>query len=367
MKSRTVVFAGGGTAGHIQPALAVALHWQKVHPSDRIIFLGTSSGLETSLVPTAGFDLQLSTRVRVPRSLSLSALKIPVQLFRSIAECRRILMGADVLIGFGGYVSAPAYIAATTRRIPMVIHEANAKPGWANRLGALFTHSLAVGIPVASGKFSEALITGIPLREDIAELLSKSKGVDKQGWAEIQAREKKHFGFDPENPLLLVVGGSQGSQAINVVIEKARREINSHSISILHSVGGSNAVAVADENYKSVQYIQEMARAYVAADLIIARSGAITCSEVRTIGKFAIFIPLAIGNGEQGVNALELVSRGNAVLIDQKSFTPQWLVDNIVAIMEKALHSAPSADLSDLDATAKITALMEHALRNPKA
>jgi UDP-N-acetylglucosamine--N-acetylmuramyl-(pentapeptide) pyrophosphoryl-undecaprenol N-acetylglucosamine transferase len=367
MKSRTVVFAGGGTAGHIQPALAVALHWQKVHPSDRIIFLGTSSGLETSLVPTAGFDLQLITRVRVPRSLSLSALKIPVQLFRSIAECRRILMGADVLIGFGGYVSASAYIAATTRRIPMVIHEANAKPGWANRLGALFTHSLAVGIPVASGKFSEALITGIPLREDIAELLSKSKGVDKQGWAEIQAREKKHFGFDPENPLLLVVGGSQGSQAINVVIEKARREINSHSISILHSVGGSNAVAVADENYKSVQYIQEMARAYVAADLIIARSGAITCSEVRTIGKFAIFIPLAIGNGEQGVNALELVSRGNAVLIDQKSFTPQWLVDNIVAIMEKALHSAPSADLSDLDATAKITALMEHALRNPKA
>jgi UDP-N-acetylglucosamine--N-acetylmuramyl-(pentapeptide) pyrophosphoryl-undecaprenol N-acetylglucosamine transferase len=110
-----------------------------------------------------------------------------------------------------------------------------------------------------------------------------------------------------------------------------------------------------------------MARAYVAADLIIARSGAITCSEVRTLGKFAIFIPLAIGNGEQGVNALELVSRGNAVLIDQKSFTPQWLVDNIEAIMQKAIHNAPSADLSDLDATSKISALMEHALRNPKA
>jgi UDP-N-acetylglucosamine--N-acetylmuramyl-(pentapeptide) pyrophosphoryl-undecaprenol N-acetylglucosamine transferase len=367
MESRTVVFAGGGTAGHIQPALAVALHWQKAHPSDRIIFLGTATGLETSLVPAAGFDLQLITRVRVPRSPSLGALKSPTQLLRSIADCRRILSGADLLIGFGGYVCAPAYIAAATRKIPIVIHEANAKPGWANRLGTLFTHSLAAGIPVAAGKFSEALITGIPLREDIAELLNENKGIDEQGWAEMQAHEKKKFGFDPKNPLLLVVGGSQGSQAINSVIEKTRMEINSHFISILHSVGGSNAVVVADENYKSVQYIREMARAYVAADLIIARSGAITCSEIRTIGKFAIFIPLAIGNGEQGVNALELVSQGNAVLIDQKSFTPQWLVDNIVAIMEKALNSAPSVDLSDLDATAKITALMEHALRNPKA
>ncbi len=367
MKTRTVIFAGGGTAGHIQPALAVASHWAKVHSSDHIIFLGTSSGLETSLVPAAGFDLQLITRVRVPRSLSLSALKIPAQLFRSIAESRRILKGADVVIGFGGYVCAPAYIAAATRRIPIVIHEANAKPGWANRLGALFTHWLAAGIPVATGKFSEALITGIPLREDIATLLSDCKGIDKQGWADLQANEKKALGFDPKKPLLLVVGGSQGSQAINSVIEHTRREITAQSVSVLHSVGGTNTAAVADESYKSVQYIHEMARAYVAADLIIARSGAITCSEVRTLGKFAIFVPLAIGNGEQSVNALDLVSRGNAVLVDQKSFTPQWLIDNIGAIMKKALNNSPGADLSDLDATAKIAALMEHALRKPQA
>lgn len=367
MKSRTVVFAGGGTAGHIQPALAVASHWTKVHPSDHIIFLGTSSGLETSLVPAAGFDLQLITRVRVPRSPSLSALNSLAQLFRAIAESRRILKSADLLIGFGGYVCAPAYIAAATRRILIVIHEANAKPGWANRLGALFTHSLAAGIPVATGKFSEALITGIPLREDIAALLNEKRGIDKQDWADAQANEKKTLGFDPKKPLILVVGGSQGSQAINLVIEHARKEINAQSFSILHSVGGSNTATVADENYKSVQYIHEMARAYVAADLIIARSGAITCSEVRTLGKFAIFIPLSIGNGEQSVNALELVSRGNAVLVDQKSFTPQWLIDNIGAIMKKALNNSPGADLNDLDATAKIVALMEHALRKLKA
>lgn len=367
MKSRTVIFAGGGTAGHIQPALAVASHWVKAHPSDHIIFLGTSSGLETSLVPAAGFDLQLITRVRIPRSLSLNAFKSPAQLFRSIAESRKILKGADVVIGFGGYVCAPAYIAAATRRIPIVIHEANAKPGWANRLGALFTHSLAAGIPVATGKFSEALITGIPLREDIAALLSEKKDFDNQGWADMQADEKKALGFDQNKPLLLVVGGSQGSQAINSVIEHARKEINAQSISIFHSVGGTNAATLADASYKSVQYIHEMAQAYVAADLIIARSGAITCSEVRTLGKFAIFVPLAIGNGEQSVNALDLVSRGNAVLVDQKSFTPQWLIDNIGAIMKKALNNSPGADFSDLDATAKIAALMEHALSKPQA
>jgi UDP-N-acetylglucosamine--N-acetylmuramyl-(pentapeptide) pyrophosphoryl-undecaprenol N-acetylglucosamine transferase len=187
-----------------------------------------------------------------------------------------------------------------------------------------------------------------------------------QAWLDRQADEKKALGFDPKKPLLLVVGGSQGSQAINSVIEHARKEINAQSISILHSVGGTNSAAVADEGYKSVQYIHEMARAYVAADLIIARSGAITCSEVRTLGKFAIFVPLAIGNGEQSVNALDLVSRGNAVLVDQKSFTPQWLVDNIGAVMKKALDNSPGADLSDLDATSKIAALMEHALRKPK-
>jgi UDP-N-acetylglucosamine--N-acetylmuramyl-(pentapeptide) pyrophosphoryl-undecaprenol N-acetylglucosamine transferase len=110
-----------------------------------------------------------------------------------------------------------------------------------------------------------------------------------------------------------------------------------------------------------------MARAYLAADLIIARSGAITCSEVRALGKFAIFVPLAIGNGEQSVNALELVSQGNAVLVDQKSFNSNWLLDNISAIMKQSLNNSPQVDVSDLDAAAKIVALMEHSLRDAKA
>jgi UDP-N-acetylglucosamine--N-acetylmuramyl-(pentapeptide) pyrophosphoryl-undecaprenol N-acetylglucosamine transferase len=193
-----VVFAGGGTAGHIQPALAVARHWRKENPQDRILFLGTSTGLETTLIPESGFELQLIARVRVPRSLSLNLLLIPAQLLRSIFDCRRVLKGADVLIGFGGYVSAPAYLAAASRRIPIVIHEANAKPGWANRLGTLFTKSLAVGIPVSRGAFSSALITGIPLRGDIAQLLHLNRDLDRNKWQDLQAQAKTSLGFDPQ-------------------------------------------------------------------------------------------------------------------------------------------------------------------------
>lgn len=128
MRSRKIVFAGGGTAGHIQPALAVARLWNKTYPADQIIFLGTSSGLETRLVPDAGFELQLITRVRVPRSLSLDLIKVPGSLRRSVSESKAIIKGADLLIGFGGYVCAPAYLAARSLKVPIVIHEANAQP-----------------------------------------------------------------------------------------------------------------------------------------------------------------------------------------------------------------------------------------------
>lgn len=367
MSPRTVVLAGGGTAGHIQPALAVARHWRQVNPQDRIIFLGTSSGLERTIIPDSGFELQLITRVRVPRSISHNLLRIPHHLLRSFFECRSVLKGADVLIGFGGYVSAPAYLAAASRRIPIVIHEANAKPGWANRLGALFTKSLAVGIPVPRGAFSSALITGIPLREDIAQLLQRNRDLDGNKWRDLQAQAKKSLGFDPQRPLILVFGGSQGSQVINSVVETARPRISAKSISIFHSVGGSNDLPAAQENYKAVSYIHDMATAYLAADLVIARSGAITCSEVSALGKFTIFVPLAVGNGEQALNALELVARESAVMIEQKSFTATWLVDNIDSMIKESIARPLAVDFGDLNAAQKIAALMENALRKIKA
>jgi UDP-N-acetylglucosamine--N-acetylmuramyl-(pentapeptide) pyrophosphoryl-undecaprenol N-acetylglucosamine transferase len=362
MKSRKIVFAGGGTAGHIQPALAVARMWRQTHPQDQIVFLGTSSGLETRLVPEAGFDLQLITRVRVPRSLSLGLLKVPNSLRRAMSESKSILKGADLLIGFGGYVCAPAYLAAGSLKVPIVIHEANAKPGWANRIGARYTDALAVGIPVTSGPFAKALITGLPLRNDIASLLATNRTATQRTWSEFRDQAKKDLGIEAKQKVILVLGGSQGSTAINNVIENFRKLIKDRNISVVHSVGASNSLPNGDDHYKVFSYIENMASTYLASDLIIARSGAITCSEVRALGKYALFIPLPIGNGEQSVNADLLVEMGRARVLDQKLFTPSWLIDNMDSMLAMSDELSDLPDFADLEAAAKIFALAEHKL-----
>ena len=362
MRSRKIVFAGGGTAGHIQPALAVARLWKTTYPADQIIFLGTSSGLETKLVPGAGFELKLITRVRVPRSLSLDLIKVPGSLRRSMSESREILKDADLLIGFGGYVCAPAYLAAKSLKVPVVIHEANAEPGWANRLGARYTDALAVGSPVTHGVFASALITGLPLRDDIASLLNNHHDADEGTWSEIRAKAKRDLGIQHENKVLLVFGGSQGSQAINDVIAETRKSVKARAISIVHSVGAGNELPASDDKYIAFSYIENMATAYLASDLVIARSGAITCSEVAALGKYALFIPLPIGNGEQAVNANHLVEMGRARVLEQSSFTPTWLLDNIDSMLALSDQFSDRPNFGDLQAAAKILALAEYQL-----
>jgi UDP-N-acetylglucosamine--N-acetylmuramyl-(pentapeptide) pyrophosphoryl-undecaprenol N-acetylglucosamine transferase len=362
MTSRKIVFAGGGTAGHIQPALAVARLWEKTYPADEIVFLGTSSGLEIKLVPDAGFDLQLITRVRVPRSLSLDLIKVPGSLRRSVSESKAIIKGADLLIGFGGYVCAPAYLAAKSLKVPIVIHEANAQPGWANRLGARYTDALAVGSPVTDGAFANALITGLPLRDDIALLLRAHHNADEDTWSEIRAQAKRDLGIHSENKVVLVFGGSQGSQAINGVIEDTRDLIREKPITFVHSAGSGNDLPASDDKYIAFSYIENMATAYLAADLVIARSGAITCSEVSALGKYALFIPLPIGNGEQSVNADHLVEMGRARVLEQSLFTSTWLVDNIDSMLALSDQFSDLPDFTDLEAAAKILALAEYQL-----
>lgn len=362
MRSRKIVFAGGGTAGHIQPALAVARLWKKAYPADQIVFLGTSSGLETKLVPAGGFELELITRVRVPRSLSIDLLKVLGSLRRSVGESKNILRDADLLIGFGGYVCAPAYLAARSLEVPIVIHEANAQPGWANRLGAHYTDALAVGSPVTHGPFTQALITGLPLRDDITSLLTTHHSADENTWNAIRVKAKRDLGIHSGNKVVLVFGGSQGSKAINSVIEDTRRLIKDRPITIVHSVGSANDLPVSDDKYLSFSYIENMATAYLASDLVIARSGAITCSEVSALGKYALFIPLPIGNGEQSVNADHLVEMGRARVLEQSSFTPTWLLDNIDSMLALSDQFSDRPNFGDLEAASKILALAEHQL-----
>jgi UDP-N-acetylglucosamine--N-acetylmuramyl-(pentapeptide) pyrophosphoryl-undecaprenol N-acetylglucosamine transferase len=357
-----ILFAGGGTAGHIEPALATARQWRSTHPQDRIDFLGVSAGLETRIIPDAGFSLLLITKVRIARSLSPSLLLAPFTLIKSIAQCLNHLRGVDLLVGFGGYVSAPAYIAAALSRVPIVIHEANAKPGIANRLGAIFTKNTALSYPVTTGSLAHSLIVGLPLRENIALAFSRAE----KNWAGARAEAKSALGFSAQQPLIFVFGGSQGSVAINKVITQSKGELAARGIQILHGAGGSAELSSSDENYQVHPYISDMATAYLAADLIISRSGAVTCAEVSTLGKYALFIPLPVGNGEQRLNAAELVSDSRAEICEQREFTPTWLAANIERLLEKSAQQQGSGSDKDMQATAKIAALMEFVLLGGK-
>jgi UDP-N-acetylglucosamine--N-acetylmuramyl-(pentapeptide) pyrophosphoryl-undecaprenol N-acetylglucosamine transferase len=356
----SIVLAGGGTAGHIEPALAVARAWKSANPQDEITFLGTAKGLENTLVPAAGFTVCNIPKVRISRTPSLTWARIPFELVASVKACHALLKGADLLIGFGGYVSAPAYIAARILSLPTIIHEANAKPGWANRLGALFTPYLAVAHGVNTGLFSGALITGLPLRSDVAGAL-KGAGAN---WQNVRAQAKTRLGFDAAQPLVFVMGGSQGSVAINKVIEQSVPAFSKKGIALMHSVGRANTLPPATDLYRPVAYVDQMADAYLAADLIIARSGAVTCAEFRALGRYALFVPLPIGNGEQFHNARGLVADGRAEVVDQKEFTLSYLETHIDALLKSSSSAPLEGSTLDADAALKIAALGQHALES---
>lgn len=347
-----IVLAGAGTAGHIEPALAVADAWRKQDSSCIFEFVGTSTGLENSLVPKAGYRLSFIPKVTLPRKLSIEALASTIRFMQALTAALKVVDNADCVIGFGGYVSAPIYLASALKRIPFVIHEANAIPGWANKFGAFLGGAMSVGKPVSNGKFKRAKVVGLPLKPEI----SSAFDLAKEDWGLARKRAKSKLGFSANKPLLLIMGGSQGSVAINSVVSTAL-PILLVDFEVLHSVGGKNELPLSQSGYQPVPYIEDMATAYLAADVIIARSGAVTCAEVNALGRFAIFIPLAIGNGEQARNADFLVKQGRALVLQQSDFSAEWMFSNLrnlVVNSEKYL----AGDESDRPAAANIVALM---------
>ena len=353
-----IIFAGGGTAGHVEPALAIARLWREKYPSDLLEFIGTPRGLENQLVPAANFKLHHIPKVVAPRKITLSAITSPFALFNALGAARKAIKGADLLIGFGGYVSAPSYLAAKSLGIPFLIHEANAKPGFANRLGARLTPYVAVAQAVDKGALSHALITGIPLRPDVAKAFTDSSA----DWAKARSSAKAKLGFSPTAPLILAFFGSQGSVALNSVIEKSLPTLLSNGNQLLHAVGKLNPLPKIEERYKSTAYIEDMATAYLAADLIISRSGAISCSEINALGRYSIFIPLPIGNGEQRYNASQVIAQGRGEVINQELFSPSWVLSNLSRLIEKSAAAPIAGSGSDLIASEKIVNFMEHAL-----
>ncbi|MEY3614763.1 MAG: undecaprenyldiphospho-muramoylpentapeptide beta-N-acetylglucosaminyltransferase [Actinomycetota bacterium] len=316
------LLAGGGTAGHVNPMLALA---QSLRSLDhQVITLGTKEGLEARLVPQRGFELLTIARLPFPRKPSGYALFFPLRFAKAVAEVMGMLRKheIDAVVGFGGYASAPAYVAAFLSRKPLVIHEANALAGIANRIGAKLTKQIAVAFN--NSDLSPAAITGMPLRPEIVQSVL---GYDKE-----QARLE--LGLNPFMTTLLVTGGSLGAKSINDAVIESRAVLNAAGIQILHIVGDrANLPEVSESGYHRIAYCDRMDAAIAAADMAVSRAGSSTVSEFSACGLPAIYVPYPVGNGEQKFNAETVVQAGGGKLVVDSDFTPDYISGELIPIM----------------------------------
>ena len=361
-----VVLAGGGTAGHIEPALALADALRRRDPGVGLTALGTARGLESRLVPARGYDLALIPPVPVPRRVTRELLRLPARLRAAVGETLAVLdrVGADVVVGFGGYVAAPAYLAARRRRTPIVVHEANARPGLANRLGARFTSHVAVSTPATP--LRHAQYVGLPLRRSIATL-------DRPA---LRAQARAHFGLHPERTTLLVFGGSQGARRVNEAAAGAAGALTAAGVQVLHATGPAHQVRVelpvpagtdggsggAPAPYRTVPYLERMDLAYAAADLALCRAGAMTCAELAAVGLPGVYVPLPHGNGEQELNARPVVDAGGGLLVPDAQLSPAVIREQVLPLLldspRLAAMGAAAARFGRRDADERLAALV---------
>jgi UDP-N-acetylglucosamine--N-acetylmuramyl-(pentapeptide) pyrophosphoryl-undecaprenol N-acetylglucosamine transferase len=354
-----VLLAGGGTAGHVSPLLALADRMTADDPATQVLVLGTATGIEARLVPARGYPLHEIPRVPLPRRLSPAAVRAPGELSRAVRGARAAIerVAADVVVGFGGYVAAPAYLAAWRAKVPIVVHEQNSRPGFANRLGARLTTSVATTFP--GTPLRHAVRIGMPLRSEIANL-------DRLA---LRSDARRGFGLDPATTTLLVFGGSLGAKRLNDVVPSVAADLRAAGVQVLHVCGAGKAVDVAPDAggpaYVVREYVDQMERAYAAADLVIGRAGANTVSEITALGLPAVFVPLPIGNGEQRLNAEPVVAAGGGLLVEDAALDAAWLRAHLLPLLadpaarERMGRSA--AGFGRLDADVMLAAMVRSA------
>ena len=359
LKNR-IIFAGGGTAGHIEPALAVADALRQQSPEIDCQFLGTNSGLENILVPKRNYELRIIPKVVLPRHISKSLFTFPIQFLSAVLAASRICKGASALVGFGGYVSAAGYIAARINAVPIIIHEANAKPGWANKLGRKLATVTAVNFPSVSKSWSNSVITGMPIRQEIAKLST----LNPEQRLRLRSKYLAELGFQPEIPVVAVFGGSQGSRAINQAIADFLASENANQVQLIHALGPTNSLPPATKNYRPLPYFDDMASIYLISDLLITRSGAVTCAEIQSTNSRAILVPLPHGNGEQFTNARELEVQGFAKILTETEFSGQWLTKNLLNYIVESKVRSTEINKLHLNAAAEIAKMVVDHMRD---
>ena len=349
-----IVLAGGGTAGHVNPLLAVAHVIRELEPEADIAVVGTAVGLERDLVPQAGFELETIEKVPFPRRPNKAALQFPAKWKAEKAKVRDILTRhqAQVVVGFGGYTSAPVYAAAHSMGIPIAIHEQNARAGMANKLGARWASMIGAayaqpGLKPRRGVEVERV--GLPLRPAIARLASDLEH-DRTATRKAAAAQ---LGVEPDRPLVVVTGGSLGAVNVNRAVAASAKDLLAHA-QVIHLTGkgkddevrslvsvsaGEDVLGelgpdhVSDGDYRVAPYLERIDLAFACADLIICRSGAGTVSELTALGLPAIYVPLPIGNGEQRFNAQPVVDAEGGLMVADGDFTPDWVRGHVPELL----------------------------------
>ncbi len=324
-----VVCAGGGSAGHTSPLIAVAE--QLIELGATVSCVGTADKLEATVIPAAGLELDFIPRVPMPRSLTLDLLRLPRRLGGAVATTRRILQNrnADVVVGFGGFVATPAYLAARSLGVPIVIHEQNALPGLANKLGSRF--ATTVGVTYPSTPLPKAKHVGLPLRRAVAEL--------DRGQLRTSARAK--LGLSGDRPTVLVSGGSLGAQSINRATQQATTQLLSLGYDVIHIWGEKNFTSdlavvtdpITEAMYLPLPYVEAMEQAYAASDFMVGRAGSNTIFETAAVGLPQLYIPLPHGNGEQALNAKSFVDAGAGILIEDAALSGEILAEQVAHIL----------------------------------
>jgi len=357
------LLAGGGTAGHVNPLLALADYIRAIEPDAGIYALGTAEGLEARLVPERGYELEIIERLPFPRRPNLYAIKFPLRFLKAVSRVEQIIKRReiDVVIGFGGYASAPAYEAARKAGVALVIHEANALPGMANRRAAKYANAVGVAFEAALS-LPNSQFTGMPLRPEIEKVIRKP--------AKQVARIS--FGLDPNTPTLLVTGGSLGAKRINDAVVASKTALIAAGIQVLHVAGTrSELEPEVDRIYHRIGYCDQMHLAIAAADFAISRAGASTVSEFAAVGLPAVYVPYAVGNGEQELNARDLIAAGGGVLVKDTDFDAEWIRRELIPMVSNAKNlvkmAAAAKSVGVADGTKRLFELVQGVLPAAKA
>lgn len=357
-----VIVTGGGTGGHIYPALAIAKGMQSADPQTEILYVGTDTGMEAKLVPESGLEFFSVPGQGLPRKISIETLKVGAKSVKALWETKQILkkFKPDLVVGTGGYVSGPVVLTAALFGIPTLLHEQNALPGVTNKILAKFVRKVMVTFPDSIARFGnqkKLVMTGLPVRSEIGQV-SREEGA-------------KRLALDPKRSTLLITGGSRGARSINQAMVKVLKELSSRpEIQVVWATGnatyeetlkGLEAAGIQwkRDNWKVLEYLKDMPAALACADLWIGRAGAASLAELMVAGKPSILIPYPYAaENHQEYNARALERAGAARVILDKDLNGKTLWQTIQEVMGQTgqlqAMAAKSRELGEPDALDKI-------------